>query len=150
MKAKRETVAAVIAIGVLLGGGGAAAAGIVGVIPGPGAGAPAHGQHPAEGRVAGKFERVGGPVQPGTLKSPVVPLSGTMRFARPGHDTISVRVGQNGIFSVLLAPGVYRVSGRTPDITGEPGNVPATCSLPGSVRVTGGATRHVTVVCAVP
>jgi hypothetical protein len=150
MKAKRETVAAVIAAGVLLGGGGAAAAGIVGAIPGPGASAPGHAQRPADGRVAGKFERVGGPIQPGTLQSPVVPLSGTMRFARPGHDPISVKVGRTGAFSVSLAPGVYHVSGRTPDITGEPGNVPATCSLPGAVTVSTGATRHITVVCAVP
>jgi hypothetical protein len=150
MKAKRETVAAVIAAGVLLGGGGAAAAGIVGAIPGPGTSAPGHAQHPATGRVAGKFERVGGPVQPGTLQSPVVPLSGIMRLGRSGHDPIAVRVGRNGVFSVLLAPGVYHVSGRTPDITGEPGDVPATCSLPGVVTVTGGATRYITVVCAVP
>ena len=156
MKAKRETVAAVIAVGVLLGGGGAAAAGIVSVIPDPGASAPAQtqrpaqAQRPAQGRVAGRFERVGGPIQPGTLKTPVVPLSGTIRFARPGHAPISVRVGQDGAFSILLTPGVYHVSGRTPDIASEPGNVPATCSLPGSVRVTAGATRHVTVVCAVP
>jgi hypothetical protein len=150
MKAKRETVAAVIAIGVLLGGGGAAAAGIVGAIPGPGASAPGHAQRPGAGRIAGKFERVGGPVQPGTLQSPVVPLSGTIRFARSGHDPISVRVGRNGVFSVLLAPGTYHVSGRTPDITGEPGNVPATCSLPGAVTVTGGAASRITVVCAVP
>jgi hypothetical protein len=150
MKAKRETVAAVIAVGVLLGGGGAAAAGIVGVMPDPGVSAPARAHQPAQGRIDGKFERVGGPIQPGTLKTPVVPLSGTMRFARPSHDPVSVRVGKNGVFSVLLAPGVYRVSGRTPDIASEPGNVPATCSLPRSVRINAGATRHVTVVCAVP
>ena len=156
MKAKRETVTAVIAVGVILGGGGAAAAGIVSVIPDPGASGPAQAQRPvqsqqpAQGRIAGQFERVGGPIQPGTMKTQVVPLSGTMRFIQPGHDPVSVRVGKNGAFSVLLAPGVYHVSGRTPDIEGEPGNVPATCSLSGSVRVTAGATRHVTVVCAVP
>ena len=73
-----------------------------------------------------------------------------MRFARPGHKTVSVRVGKNGVFSARLAPGEYQVSGRTPDILGEPGNVEATCSLQGPLTVTVGGTRHITVVCAVP
>ena len=150
MKAKRETVVTVIAAGVLLGGGGAAAAGIVQVIPGPGASSPGHAQRPVDGRVAGKFERVGGPIGPGGQQPPVVPLSGTMRFARSGHKTVSVRVGKNGEFSARLAPGEYRVSGRTPDILGEPGNVEATCSLQSPLTVRAGGTRHITVVCAVP
>lgn len=150
MKAKRGTVVSVIAAGVLLGGGGAAAAGIVQVIPGPGASSPGHAQRPVDGRVAGKFERVGGPIGPGGQPPPVVPLSGTMRFARSGHKTVSVRVGKNGEFSARLAPGECRVSGRTPDILGEPGNVEATCSLQSPMTVRASGTRHITVVCAVP
>jgi hypothetical protein len=150
MKAKRETVVAVIAAGVLLGGGGAAAAGIVEVIPGPGAGSPGHAQRPADDRVAGKFERLGGPIGPGGQPLPAVPLRGTMRFARSGHMAVTVRVGKTGVFSARLAPGQYRVSGRTPDILGEPGNIEATCSLPSPLTVRAGGTRHITVVCAVP
>lgn len=160
MTAKRETVAAVIAAGLLLGGGGAAAAGIMHDIPGsgsssghkagPGASHAAHTQRPANGQVAGKFERVGGPVQPGTLQSLTVPLSGTIAFARFGHKTVTVRVGRKGRFSVRLAPGVYRMSGRTPDIQGEPGNVDATCPLFRPLTVRAGVTRHITVVCSVP
>jgi len=164
MKAKRETVAAMIAAGLLVGGGGAAAAGIMHEIPGPGAGPAGHGQppaghaqppaghtqRPADGRIEGKFQRVGGPLGPGGTQPAVVALSGTMRFTRAGHKTITVRVGKSGRFAVRLAPGTYRVSGRTPDIRGEPGNTEATCSLPGTVTVKAGSVRHVTVVCAVP
>jgi hypothetical protein len=148
---------AVIAAGLLLGGGGAAAAGIMREIPGPGSGPAGHGhppaghtQRPADGRITGKFQRVGGPLGPGGKQPPVVALSGTMRFTRAGHQTITVRVGKSGRFAVRLAPGTYRVSGRTPDIRGEPGDAEATCSLPGAVTVRAGAVRHVTVVCAVP
>jgi hypothetical protein len=158
MKAKRETVAAVIAAGLLLGGGGAAAAGIMHDIPGSGSGHkagtgdghPVHVQRPANGRVAGTFERVGGPAQPVTGKTLTVPLSGTVAFARSGHETVTVRVGKEGRFSVRLGPGVYRVSGRTPDIQGEPGNVDATCPLFRPLTVQAGMTAHVTVVCSVP
>jgi hypothetical protein len=156
MKAKRETVAAVIAAGLLLGGGGVAAAGIMHDIPGSGSSSSPPGSlaanqpRPSYGHVVGKFERVGGPAQPGTGQTLTVPLSGTIRFTRAGHKTVTVRVGKTGLFSVRLAPGVYRVSGRTPDIVGEPGNVDATCPIFRPVAITTGMTRHVTVVCSVP
>jgi hypothetical protein len=110
----------------------------------------ARAKHAADGRVTGKFERVGGPIGPGGQQPPVVPLTGTMRFARAGHPTVRVHVGKSGKFSVRLAPGSYRVSGRTPQIEQEPGNIEATCWLHGKVKVSSGRTRHIVVVCSVP
>jgi hypothetical protein len=156
MKASRETVAAVVAAAVLLGGGGAAAAGIVNDMAVPDSAvalhpaAAVHQVPPAGGLVLGIFIRVGGPLGPGGKQPPEVRLSGTMRFTRGGHAAITVRVGKAGTFAARLAPGRYRVSGTTPEIRGEPGNIEATCSLPGTVTVSAGLTRHVTVVCAVP
>ncbi len=117
---------------------------------GHGAPVQARARYAADGRVTGKFERVGGPLGPGGQQPPVVPLTGTMRFARAGHRTVRVHVGKSGKFSVRLAPGSYRVSGRTPQIEQEPGNIEATCRLHGKVKVSGGRTRHIVVVCSVP
>jgi hypothetical protein len=128
-----------------MAGGGAAVAST-----GHGAPVPARAKHAADGRVSGKFERVGGPIGPGGKQPPVVPLTGTMRFARAGHSTVRVHVGKSGKFSVRLAPGSYRVSGRTPQIEQEPGNIEATCWLHGKVKVSSGRTRHIVVVCSVP
>ena len=156
MRAKRETLAAVAAAAVLLGGGGAAAAGVVSAMAVPGyavavhPAVAAHPASPARGLVLGRFVRVGGPLGPGGQQPPEVPLAGAMRFTRAGNTAITVRVGKTGTFAARLAPGRYRVSGTTPDIEGEPGNIEATCSLPGPVAVSAGLTRHITVVCAVP
>jgi hypothetical protein len=142
---RRHTVAAVSAAGLLLAGGGVAAASTAdGALT-----RPAQANHAADGRVTGKFERVGGPIEP-SGKQPVVPLSGTMRFARPGHRTVRVRVGKSGRFSVRLVPGAYRVSGRTPLILQVPGNIEATCWLHGRLKVSSGRTRHIVVTCIVP
>jgi hypothetical protein len=150
MKARRQTLAAGAAAVVLLGGGGAAAAGIVHDMAGPGATLTAHSTGPADGQVLGTFLRVGGPLGPGGTQPQSVPLSGVMRFTRAGHAAITVEVGKTGAFAARLAPGSYRVSGRTPDILGEPGNTEAVCSLPGALVVAAGRTRHITVVCPVP
>lgn len=149
MKARRGAIAAVAVAMVLLGGGAAAAA-IVTAMASPGAASAVRPSPPSAGRVLGKFLRVGGPLGPGGKQPAAVPLSGTIRFARPGQAATTVRVGKTGTFAVSLTPGRYRVAGTTPDIMGEPGNTEATCSLPGSLVVAAGLTRHVTVVCAVP
>jgi hypothetical protein len=128
-----------------MAGGGVAVASTVHGVP-----VQARAKHAADGRVTGKFERVGGPIGPGGQQPPVVPLTGTMRFARAGHPTVRVHVGKSGKFSVRLAPGSYRVSGRTPQIEQEPGNIEATCWLHGKVKVSSGRTRHIVVVCSVP
>lgn len=150
MKARRETVTAIAVAVVLLGGGSAAAAAIMTEMAIPGSAAPVHASPPATGRVLGKFMRVGGPLGPDGQQPKAVPLSGTMRFTRTGHTATTVEVGKSGMFSIRLAPGRYRVVGRTPDIMGEPGNIEATCSLPGTLVVSAGLNRHITVVCAVP
>jgi len=150
MNTRRETVTALIAAGVLLAGGGIAAAGIGRNIPGPGASPAAAASRAANGRVVGLFVREGGPFGPGGQQPPVVPLSGTVQFARAGQRTIAVRVGISGAFSVRLVPGNYQVSGRTPDIRGEPGDSESTCALPGKVTVTAGHTWRITVACVVP
>jgi hypothetical protein len=145
---RRHTVAAVSAAGLLLAGGGVAAASTALGTP-TAHGTPGRASHAADGRVTGKFEREGGPPEP-SGKQPVVPLSGTMRFARAGHRTVRVHVGKSGKFSVRLAPGSYRVSGRTPQILQVPGNIEATCWLHGRLKVSSGRTRHIVVTCIVP
>ena len=105
-------------------------------------------RRPARGVVAGKFEREGGPIAPGG-KQQVVPLTGTIRFARAHHRTVRVHVGKSGRFSARLVPGYYEISGRTPDIRG-PGRQEAVCPVPGKVRVSADRTRHITVACIVP
>jgi hypothetical protein len=101
------------------------------------------------GLVTGKFERVGGPLGPGGKQPPVVALRGTVTFTAAHQRTALVRVGNSGRFSVRLAPGRYRVTGRTPDIEG-PGHVEAVCQGPVSLTVSAGHTSAIKVICAVP
>jgi hypothetical protein len=133
---RREAVPAVVAAGLFLTGCGVAAA------------SSTHGQaggaaHSEYGRVAGNFEREGGPIGPGGQQPPVVPLPGTMHFQRHGHRGVRVKVGNSGTFSVRLAPGSYSVSGSTPGMFGR-------CRLAGKVTVRAGRTRHIVVSCIVP
>jgi hypothetical protein len=132
---RRQAAPAVVAAGLFLTGCGVATASST---HGP-AGSAAHTGY---GRVAGKFERVGGPIGPGGQQPPVVPLAGTVLFARHAHRTIRPKIGNSGRFSVRLAPGYYAVSGRTPGIPD--------CTLPGKLKVTAGRTRHIVVTCIVP
>ena len=44
------------------------------------------------GTVTGVFHRVGGPLGPHGKQPKVVPLTGWMRFTRPGHPAVVVRV----------------------------------------------------------
>jgi hypothetical protein len=137
---RRQTGIAVAAAGLILSGGGIAAATST-HRPVAGAAHSATALHPGYGRVAGAFEREGGPLGPGGKQPPVVPLSGSILFARPGHRTVRVRAGSKGRFSVRLAPGDYAVSGRT---AGLP-----VCRLP-RVKVTASRTKHIVVACVVP
>jgi len=116
---------------------------------------PAHGA-PSPGRpgtVTGVFHRVGGPLGPGGQQPKAVPLTGRMRFTRPGHPAVSVPVGRSGRFTVQLPPGTYRVTGITPDIVEVLDNgrhLDGRCHGPRDLRVRPGQTGHITVVCAVP
>lgn len=105
------------------------------------------------GTVTGVFHRVGGPLGPGGQQPKVVPLTGRMRFTRPGHPAVSVPVGRSGRFTVQLPPGTYRVTGITPDIVEVLDNgrqLDGRCHGPQDLRVRPGRTGHITVVCAVP
>jgi hypothetical protein len=105
------------------------------------------------GTVTGVFHRVGGPLGPGGQQPKAVPLTGRMRFTRPGHPAVSVPVGRSGRFTVQLPPGTYRVTGITPDITVVLDNgrqLDGRCHGPQSLRVRPGRTGHITVVCSVP
>ncbi|HEY7881345.1 MAG TPA: hypothetical protein VID31_10890 [Streptosporangiaceae bacterium] len=105
------------------------------------------------GTVTGVFHRVGGPLGLGGQQPKVVPLTGRMRFTRPGHPAVIVPVGRSGRFTVQLPPGTYRVTGITPDIVTVLNNgrqLDGRCDLPKDLRVRTGRTGHITVVCAVP
>ena len=119
----------------------------------PGQG-PAQSAAPGQlGTVTGVFHRVGGPLGPGGQQPKVVPLTGRMRFTRPGHPAVIVPVGRSGRFTVQLPLGTYRVTGITPDIVTVLNNgrqLDGRCDLPKDLRVRPGRTGHITVVCAVP
>ena len=107
--------------------------------------------HP--GTVTGVFHRVGGPLGPDGQQPKVVPLTGRMRFTRPGYPPVSVPVGRSGRFTVQLRPGTYRVTGITPDIVEVLDNgrqLNDRCHGPQHLRVLAGRTGHITVICAVP
>jgi hypothetical protein len=103
--------------------------------------------------VHGKFEMVGGPMQPGKTSTPVKPLSGVVTFRGSGGDVLNVTVGPSGKFSLNLAPGSYTVTGRSKQIEQQnaDGSVSnPTCSPAVKLTVRAGTAAHVTVVCAVP
>ena len=49
---------------------------------------------------------------------PERPLSGLVKFVSNGRQVAAVTVGANGLFTIRLAAGVYRVDGCTPQIQG--------------------------------
>jgi hypothetical protein len=105
-----------------------------------------------DGVVAGRFQRVGGPIGPQGQQPAAVLLSGTLQFSR-GHHRTDVHVGRSGRFAASLPAGVYRVRGRTPEIEEQlpSGRVRQTwCSAPLSVTVAAGQTKQITVTCPVP
>ena len=78
-------------------------------------------------------------------------LRPVVRLAR--HRPVSVGVGTSGKFSAWLAPGRYRVAGRSPDIetvTSSGKTVEQTCSQPLSVTVSARHAATIAVVCIVP
>jgi hypothetical protein len=113
------------------------------------------------GTVQGKFVMEGGPVAPdGTPGvapetpgvAPEVPLRGTVTFRDSRGHTFSVAVGQSGTFTVQLAAGTYRASGRSPQdeqgtALGAVSDPP--CSAPLSARVRAGQTDRITLICYV-
>ena len=107
---------------------------------------------PATGRLAGKLVMEGGPMGPGGKQPSERPMSGAVTFTTAGRQTVTVKVGSSGTFSVPLPPGRYQVSGRSPDIMevdgGHSRELP--CSQPSSVVVSAGNTATITLACIVP
>lgn len=107
------------------------------------------------GTVTGRLIREGGPLGPGGQQPAVRPLRGLVQFTSAGHRVVNVRVGRSGTFSVSLAPGTYRVTGRSPEITqaggaSMDGGPALPCARPVSVTVTPQHTAKITLACIVP
>ena len=94
----------------------------------------------------------GGPLGPGGQQPGERPMSGTVTFTAAGRQAVTVTVGSSGEFSVPLPPGLYQVSGRSPDIMevdgGRSRELP--CSQLTPVVVTAGQTGTLTLTCIVP
>jgi hypothetical protein len=105
------------------------------------------------GHVTGKLLIEGGPIGPGGQQPGERPIPGTVTFTAAGHRPVAVGVGVSGKFSVWLAPGRYRVAGRSPRIitvTSTGKDEERTCSAPLSVTVRARHTTTIAVVCPVP
>jgi hypothetical protein len=103
--------------------------------------------------VTGRFLIEGGPMRPGGGQPGERPLRGTVTFTATGERTVSVPVGRSGAFSVALAPGTYRVSGRSPEImevSSGGAQHETVCSQPLTVTVTGQHALKIAVTCIVP
>jgi hypothetical protein len=132
--------------------------------PGPVRAQGADGRQPAAGRVTGRLLLEGGPVRPGGRQPGPRPIRGVLTFITPGHRPVRARAGRTGVFSVRLAPGRYRVSGRSPAVMTLSNGAAVTdsglllsgtewenpCSFPLSVTVTAHRTTRVAVICPVP
>jgi len=94
---------------------------------------------PGTGLLTGHLYGVGG-MAPGTR----VAWSGTVTVTGKGvHQDVTV--GQDGAFAVMLRPGLYAVTGRSPAHLG-----PVTCMASGKAAVAAGRTVTVDVVCPIP
>lgn len=105
---------------------------------------PSHGdqRRVAEQVVTGKFVRVGGP-PPG---SPF-PLPGTITAWAVTGQTFTATANRNERFTLLLPPGPYHVTGRSPLM--QSGQM--ICGATTGLRVARGkAPGRVTVVCSIP
>jgi len=103
--------------------------------------------------VTGRFLIEGGPLRPGGGQPGERPLRGTVTFTAIGERTVSIPVGRSGAFSVALAPGTYRVSGRSPEImevSSGGAQHETACSQPLTVHVAGQHTLKIAVTCIVP
>ena len=99
------------------------------------------GQGPADGTVTGHLYGVGGPA---TLTAPPSPRPwpGTVTLSGPGVNR-DVPVGASGIFSVMVPPGRYTVTGHSPLY----GSGAYLCQAAGAVTVTSGHTTKADVLC---
>ena len=108
------------------------------------------------GTVAGTFQGEAGPVSAsGSAASGPWPLSGMVRFKTASGQTVEVKVGASGKFSVRLPPGTYSVEG----VTSQMGSVDPHSSISqppceiqnlDSTRVRAGQTDRITLICYGP
>lgn len=92
--------------------------------------------------VTGRFVRVGGPA-PGLP----FPLPGAITARSASGQTFTATAGSNGRFKLLLPPGRYHVTGRSPLM--QSGQM--ICDATARLRVTRAKPpRPVTVVCSIP
>jgi hypothetical protein len=93
--------------------------------------------------VAGILVRVGGPP---TLAAPPkpVPLPGEVVARNAMGQQFTAAIGNSGRFELSLPVGTYRLTGHSPQVSGE------TCSASQSVRVTTPRPlRNIWVVCSI-
>jgi hypothetical protein len=93
--------------------------------------------------VTGMLVRVGGPA---TLAAPPepVPLPGEVVARNAMGQQFTAAIGKSGRFELSLPVGTYRLTGHSPQVSGE------TCSASRSVRVTAPKPRHnIWVVCSI-
>jgi hypothetical protein len=83
---------------------------------------------------------------------PERPLSGLVKFVSSGRQVAAVTVGDNGLFTIRLAAGVYRVEGCTPQIQGvDTGGADVDdCAPPIQTLVRAGVTTAVPIQFIVP
>src|SRR3954447_1728253 len=81
---------------------------------------------PQRTAVTGHLLRVGGPAPGAPL-----PLPGTVTATRSDGDATTVRTGSDGAYQLRLAPGIYSLSGASPEVD----NGTAGCASPAAITV---------------
>lgn len=99
---------------------------------------------PATGTVKGALEGSGGPIG-----SSPQPLSGTITLTDAHGATLMTRVGPDGLFAFAVAPGRYRISGTTSQITIN-GHAETCGGLMPDIDVSRGTVTNATVYCVHP
>lgn len=92
--------------------------------------------------VTGMLVRVGGIATLETAQP--LPLPGEIVALNAAAQQFTVATGTNGRFELSLPPGIYRLTGHSPPVSGE------TCRATRSVRVTTSKPVHnIWVVCSI-
>ena len=92
------------------------------------------------GTLSGQLVGAGGP-PPGLAR----PFPGVVTVTGPGFSQ-QMQVGNDGRFSLTLAPGQYTATATSPNLTSN--GLLATCYAPRQADVTAGSTTTLDVVCS--
>ena len=98
--------------------------------------------------VTGMLVRVGGPA---TLRGspPSVPLPGTVVARSAAGQQFTVTTGKDGRFQLSLPPGIYRLTGHSPQVMVN--NQQMLCTADRTIHVTKRRSlRNIWVVCSIP